>query len=277
MKTYIAGFAGLLLACLSCQAAAQETAKKLHQQLEHKHTFIVGGFRQEASAEFYADANNLPRAGLSLGALGLDNTDNSWMAEYRYRLNQKWLFAVGAYTFETSGSRSATRDFVYDGVEYQAGASVRTNLQADTYIAEAMYKVYESDRAEMHLGGGLHVFDFSAELKVNAFVGEAEGQVQRNSNDILAPLPHLRLQGFYALSPKWGITGTLGWFSLNYEEYDGSFAYVNARVGYKLGDNFGVGLGYQYVDIDFSVERDRGEAGFDMQFNGPSLHLHYSF
>ena len=52
MKAYSAGFAGLLLACLSYQVAAQEQDAKLHPQLKHKHTFLIGGFRQEADAEF---------------------------------------------------------------------------------------------------------------------------------------------------------------------------------------------------------------------------------
>jgi len=108
-------------------------------------------------------------------------------------------------------------------------------------------------------------------------VGDGEVTGSRANDDLMAPLPNLRVQGFYALSSRWAVTGTLGWLSLNYEEYEGSFAYIHTRVTYRMTERFGVALGYQYLDMDFSVDRDRGEAGVDINFNGPSMHLSYSF
>ena len=74
-----------------------------------------------------------------------------------------------------------------------------------------------------------------------------------------------------------GLVGTLGWLSLEYEQYDGSFSYIHARTVYRLTEHFGIALGYQFLDMDLTVDRTRGDAGFDIQFNGPSLHLAYSF
>ena len=81
----------------------------------------------------------------------------------------------------------------------------------------------------------------------------------------------------YAFSPKWSISGTAGWLSMNIDEYDGSFTYLSTRLSYQFTDRFGAGLGYQLLDIDFSVDRNKGEAGMDIQFNGPSAFLTYSF
>ena len=70
---------------------------------------------------------------------------------------------------------------------------------------------------------------------------------------------------------------TLGWLSLNIDEYEGSFSYISARVFYLFTDHLGLGLGYQFLDMDFSVDRKNGEAGVDMQFNGPTAYISYSF
>ena len=70
---------------------------------------------------------------------------------------------------------------------------------------------------------------------------------------------------------------TLGWLSITYDEYDGNFSYVHARTTYNFTDHFGVSLGYQYVDLDFTRDRDRGETGIEASFDGPSVVLTYGF
>ncbi len=254
-------------------------AEPMHTQLTAKHTFILGAYNQDADVEVYADVDSdqADRQKLDLGDLGMKETNTSWMAEYRYRLNEKWLFSFGGYTFDTDGSLETKRTFEYDGVEFEAGAKLDTGLQVDTYIADVMYKVYGSDRANLYVGGGLHISNISTDIEAKIVVDDKEVTGSRANDDLTAPLPNLRVQGFYALNSKWALTGTLGWLSLNYEEYEGSFAYIHARVAYKMTERFGLAVGYQYLNMDFSVERDRGEAGIDIDFNGPSVHLSYGF
>jgi len=275
MKSF--GTAAALLSALLWSTSAVVQAESMHPQLDAKHTFMLGGYKQKADAEFYANPDNHDRAKLSLGDLGVDDTDTSFMLEYRYRFSEKWLFAVSSYRFETSGTIEAKRDFEYDDVPFEAGASLDTGLDVDTYMIEALYSVYKTDRAEIMVGGGLHMFDFNASLQASAFVGDQERGGSRASDDILAPLPNLRAQGFYALSPKWGLVMTMGWLSANYEDYDGSFAYIHARTMYRFVQGFSVGVGYQYLDVDLTVDRSHGEAGFDIEFKGPAAYLAYSF
>ena len=150
-------------------------------------------------------------------------------------------------------------------------------VQVDTYIADVLYKVYASDRAEILVGAGVHILDISAEIETRVFVEDQDRTSQRGGSDLLAPLPNLRLQGFYALTPKWALSATLGWLSITYDEYDGNFSYVHARTTYNFTDHFGVSLGYQYVDLDFTRDRDRGETGIEASFDGPSVVLTYGF
>ena len=112
----------------------QAETERLHPQLDAKHVFIVGGYQQKADAEFYARPDSGDKVKINFGDLGVDDTDTSVMAEYRYRLNDKWLFTAGTYQFESSGNRSARRDFEYDGIEFEAGARVDTQANVDTYI-----------------------------------------------------------------------------------------------------------------------------------------------
>jgi hypothetical protein len=252
-------------------------AESMHPQMDSKHTIILGVYHQKADTDFFANPDGIDKTEINFGDLGVEDTDNSVMLEYRYRLNEKWVFAVGTYQFDTTGKTSAKRDFTYDGVEFEAGAHLDTELDVDTYMIEALYSVYKSDRALIMLGAGLHLIDFSVSIDAKVAVDDLEGSGSRSANDILAPLPNLRLQGFYAFSSKWALTATVGWLSLNYEDYDGSFSYVHARTTYRLTERFGAGIGYQYLDMELTHDRQRGEAGFDIQFTGPAAYLSYSF
>ena len=252
-------------------------AEPIHPQLTAKHTFILGGFRQSVDGELYAQADGRPKRIIDFDDLDIDDTETTFMGEYRYRLNDKWMFTVGAFQFDTDGSIEAANEFEYDGVVFEAGANLNTNLKVDTYMVEALYSVYKTDRAQIYLGGGLHMFDFSAAIEARVFVEDQERTGGQASDDILAPLPNLRAQGFYAITPKWAVTGAFGWLSANYGDYSGAFTYVHARTMYRLTERFGVGVGYQYVDVDLEVDRPHGEGGFDIQFHGPTAYLAYSF
>lgn len=264
---------------LQAQEPEQQQANPIHPQLTATHTLTLGAFQQDADASFYADTNNqvTPKTEIDLGDLGMKESDLSWLAEYRYRMSDKWMLSVGGYKFDTSGSKESQKTFEYNGVKFETGAKVDSTLTLDTYILDVMYKVYGSDRAYLFVGGGVHVTDIGVELEAKGFINDLEGAGKRSNDDLLAPLPNLRAQGMYAFSPKWSISGTTGWLSLNYDDYEGSFAYISGRVSYLFNDHLGFGLGYQLLDMDFNVKRKNGEAGMDLQFNGPSAYITYIF
>ena len=48
-------------------------------------------------------------------------------------------------------------------------------------------------------------------------------------------------------------------------------------VDYRFARNFGVGLGYRYVDYDLDVTRASFTGGVKYEFSGPMLYLIGSF
>ncbi len=163
----------LALATLPVTALCQEATHPYFRG-DRNHALMLGATWQEADVELAATRNNLGGAKLALGDLGLNNDYTSWMAEYRYRISDRWSLSIGAYTFEVDGSREVARDFIFDGVEFTAGAALDTELEVDTYIVDVMYSVYRGERSEVMLGGGLHAFDLSAELSARVFIDDQE-------------------------------------------------------------------------------------------------------
>lgn len=255
------------------------TADALHPYLDtsEKHTLLLGYTRQQADVELSAQRNPLPEASIDLDDLGTDDAYNSWLAEYRYRINDRWSIVAGAFTFRVDGQRSVSRDFNYDGIEFTAGASLETDIEVDTYIVDVLYTAHRSERTELLVGGGLHMFDFSSELTGRVFAGELEASRSSASDDILAPLPNLRVQGFYAFTPRLGAAATLGWLSANYDDYDGDFLFLHARLLYRFENGFGLSAGYQLTDIDLKQDKSNGNNEYKIEFDGPTLQLSYSF
>jgi len=273
------GYRPLCAALLLLGSVLQVQADSIHPQLDARHTIIVGAYWQDVDAEFYAnvDAQQIPNSKIDLGDLGMSESDTSVMTEYRFRLNEKWLFSLGGYIFRTDGSIESKKTFDYDGVEFEAGVQLDSKLKLDTYIADVLYNVYSTEKSSIFIGGGFHVTNIKSEVKTKIFVDDRERTGMSGGDDLLAPLPNLRMQGMYAFSPKWALTGTVGWLSLNYDDYEGSFTYLHARLGYSITEHFGVSAGYQFLSMDYSVQRKRGEAGIDIEFSGPTLQLGYRF
>lgn len=162
-------------------------------------------------------------------------------------------------------------------MEFEAGVSLESDFQVDTYIVDVMYSAYRSDRAELQVGGGIHALDFDVEFKGTVFVGDENRSRTVSGDDLLAPMPNLRLHGIYAINPRWAFYGTLGWLSANVDNWDGDYAYVHLRTDYRFSSGFGLVLGYQNVAVDVSHESDQIESVFDFNHHGPTLYLEYGF
>jgi hypothetical protein len=82
-------------------------------------------------------------------------------------------------------------------------------------------------------------------------------------------LPNLRLHGAYAFTPTLAFEAGLGWFSLSYDKYDGKFFVGTAALEWRPHENFGLGAGYTWLDVDLDVEEDRFTDNYDFALGGP--------
>ena len=257
----------LLLGAGGSAAHAQE----IHPELSDTHSFILGAHFQSSGTEVGARSN------IDLSDLGVDDDDISWMLAYRWRFTDRWTLSAGASDFQVDGDVTVSDTFEFDGKEFEAGVSLESDFSVETYIVDLMYRVYKTDRAELLLGGGVHALNFDVEFKGTLFLEDESRSETVSGDDLLAPLPNLRMHGFYALTPNWAVNGTLGWMSANIDDWDGRYVYANLRTDYRFGSHFGIGLGYQYVDVDVSHERSRLDSSFDVNYHGPTLYLVYGF
>jgi len=65
--------------------------------------------------------------------------------------------------------------------------------------------------------------------------------------------------------------------SLNYENYQGDLLRANAVIDYRPFENFGLGLGYNFSELNVTREQRLHSESFDMDFSGPILYLKAGF
>ena len=265
------------LVALCSTAVLADEGSSIHPYLDATHIFSFGGALQEADAKIGATLTGRPGQTVDFGEIGLDETYGSGYLEYRYSFSRRWQLVASAQTFRSDGKREASTEIEFGDQTFPVGAQIKSSLTIDTYFVDLLYKVYRSDRAAIWLGGGLHFFDFDAELSARLTVGDESNTSQGDSSELLAPLPNLRAQAFYAFDEKWAVYGVLGWLSADIDEWSGSFTYLHTKAHYRFTERFGVALGYQFTDVNVSRDRTNLETEFDIQFTGPSAQITYAF
>lgn len=256
----------------------QVSAEAINPVLDDKFTFKVGYLRNDLKGDITVSRPPLPETPIDLDTLGLNETTNTPWGAFRWRFGERWSLNFSFNRWDSDGSAAVSEDFNFDGQEYVAGAEISTQLTADAYVVDVAYAFHKSDRSEAGVGFGLHAFDLSAEIDGSLRLDdEPIVEFGRQSDELIAPVPNLRLYGIYAFTDKLSVKADAGWLSASYGDYEGSFTYLSGALEYRFTQRFGAGLGYQYTNIDVKYQDGLKKDEYDFQFDGAQVYLTYSF
>jgi len=253
-------------------------ADALNPVLDDKWTFKLGVLHNKADADITVSVAPLPPTPVSLDFLGIEDEQTSPWLSFRWRFSQKWALNFSYDRFDESGAAIAGDPFNFDGEVYPLGAALETDLRADANVIDVSYAIWQKPHYEAGIGLGLHAFDFEAGIEAYATAGGDEEYFKNNTDNLIAPVPNVRLFGTYAFSPRSSLTANIGWLSLTYEDYEGRFWYFAPSLDYRFTEKLGGGFGFRYTDVD--VEHDSGSGDFEeykMDFRGITGYLSYSF
>jgi hypothetical protein len=265
----------LALAALGTATAGATT----NPALEDKFSFKLGAIYNEIDGTVTIARAPLPETPVDIDdVLGIDTSQtNPWLG-FRWRFGDHWALNFHYDRFDQSGVAEVREEFNLDGVIYPVGARIETDFRADAYVMDVSYNIWQAQNYEAGVGVGLHAFDLKLNADASLLLGNEYEEYNASSEDLLAPVPNLRLYGTYAFSEKTSVTVNGGWLSLTYDDYDGSYYYIDAHLEYRITQRWGAGLGGQYTDVD--VEHDSGNGDFEelnVNFSGVQAYITYSF
>lgn len=259
-----------LLGLLACGVAAGQEGKG-HPALTDRWTLQLGAYVPEVDTIAYLNSASGARGTSISFEEDLNLTDRKTMPAILagVRLGERWKVEAEFFSLHRSGSRTINKTINWGDNAYPIGATVSSEFNSDIYRLSVGYSFIKDSRRELGVALGLHVTEFETALSA-AGVGA-------NSNDTLAPLPTIGAYGAYAFTPKWLLSGRLDYFSLNYDEYEGTLVNLTFGVDYRFSRHFGVGLGFRHVDYDVTLTKPRFNGGIQYKFNGPVFYAVTSF
>jgi len=271
------GIAGLLLLTSSTVSHSQDVNRHFSDTV----TFSTGVLFHRADAAFGATLDDNPAVDLRLPDLGLNDDKRVFRAGLSWQMNRRWNWDLTYSSFSGNGFIEARRSGNFGEIEFDAGASLSSSLDVDVAITDINYSIIETDRARVGLGGGFHVtgvdFGLVATVDVTTDDGGFERTARSRTMDILAPLPTLSLAGDYRLSDDVHLSADIGYLSLSVDKYDGGIFSVRTQVEWRPWKQFGIGAGYQVIDLDLDVDRGRVDERYRLELAGPSLFVTYGF
>jgi hypothetical protein len=260
--------AALALVLFSSAASAQQVA---HPALTDRWTFQVGVYAPQVETTASLNGSG-GRVGTAISFEDdLNLTDRKTMPAVlaSVRLGQRWKIEAEYLSLKRSGTRTATRTINWGDNTYPIGATINSSFDSDIYRLSGGYSFIKDSQRELGVALGVHATDFAASLSAAAGGTRAA--------DTLAPLPTIGVYGAYAFSPQWLVSGRFDYFSLKYEDYDGSLANLSIGVDYRVTRQFAIGLAWRHVDYDVDITKPHYTGGVRYKFNGPALYGALSF
>ncbi|MGI9247602.1 MAG: hypothetical protein ACR2QI_01230 [Woeseiaceae bacterium] len=246
-------------------------------------SFKVGAMDHKGKGSVASTREDLPVDRLTFGDLGLgDDTGIIW-AKFAWQFAEDLQLRLGYSRFDTSGFQVATASGNFDGIDWDGGAVLTSDLDMNFFIADINWDFYKGEKGLLGAGVGLHAADFDFDLLVEVFAnvgGEDESgliPIGTEEASALAPLPSLSLIGGYKLAEDVYLEARAGYLSLSYDRYDGSLLSVLGSVEWRAWKNAGLGVAYQYVDVEVDVENPSSTERYDLEFHGPVLFVSVGF
>lgn len=204
---------------------------------------------------------------------GVSSSDETFSAEIGWRFSRNWQLRGQYFRVGDNSQAVLEEDIQWGDYVFDAGSSVGAGV--DMQITRVFFgRTFRSNESnEFGLGLGSHILDLSAYVRGNGSLdGEDVGFVNERAS-ISQPLPNIGVWFAHAFSPKLALTARLDWLAASFDRYDGHIINAAASFGYAVSDHFGIGLAYNFFEIDFNVDHSNWKGGIRTRFDGPYVSL----
>jgi hypothetical protein len=231
-------------------------------------SFRLGGLQSSAETRLRVDAAN--------GALGtsisleddLGFSDSEFLPTFDavWRINPRHRIGLGYLRLARDSQKTISGEIRFGDQVFPVSSEVSSKFDSDIWSLTYGWSFYREGGNELALLLGLHTTKFSTKLETTT--GSIAEAAERT-----IPLPTIGIQGSWAVSPSWRINGAVQVFSLEYDDYEGSFTTGSLAAEYRINRNFAVGAGYTLNDYNLDVTKGKARGSFEYQFNGPMIYV----
>ncbi len=246
-----------------------------HPLLRDRFSISAGVFFPDRKLKFELDGNIVGKTEIVdfSETFRFDGTDRSVAFEFGWRFADAWSLQAQLFSVQDATDAVVGTNIEWGNYIYEAGKTVSaaTDVQITRIFPGRRFQLTEG--SELGVGIGFHWLNIDAVLEGEAtFNGQSVGVIEQVANTD-GPLPNLGAWYDFSPSEDWLLRARLDWLSVSIDQYDGKI--VNAAIGviYGIAPNFGLGLNYQYFELDAAVNESSWRGRIFNRFHGPYISL----
>lgn len=204
---------------------------------------------------------------------GFSDSDETFAAEIGWRFGEKWQLRGQYFRVDNNTRVSLEEDVEWGDVVFNVGTFVGAgnDYQVTRLFFGRTFK--SSERSEFGLGLGAHILDVSAYINGNATIDGVDVGYAQERASIAQPLPNFGAWYMHAFSEKWAGTIRADWLSASIDDYDGYIVNAAVNLGYAMNDHFGIGLAYNFFEVNLKIDDPDWTGRIISRFDGPYIAL----
>jgi hypothetical protein len=264
--------------CVGLQVAKAAETDDLHPYLESGFSLDLGMFFPDRHLDLsvngsIADINDEIDfdKGLKLGS-----ADSTFAAELSWRFRDKWSIVGQFFKSSDSGRLVLEEDIEWGDVVFGAGsfASVGTEFSLTRIFFGRQFNT--SRRHDIGIGGGIHWLHIGTFVEGEILVNGVPAGARR-SVSVEAPLPNLGAWYMYSISSRWALRSRLDLFGADIGDYKGLLVNASLGVNFQAFEHFGIGLNYNYFELDVSIDKSGWRGNFETVYDGVYVYASYYY
>ena len=211
------------------------------------------------------------------GTLGLPETDILPVLYGAYRFTNKHMMGFSYFKVKRE-STLLDFDEPVDDITITGQATLTDNTSF--YNVFYGYSMYEDDRSRVQGLIGLNGLDLKYTFEANGTITLPDSSTTASYEEeasVLAPLPLLGLQFWYAFTPKWSIDTKVSFVAGQYQDIKAWVVNTAITSRYQFNDSVGGLLGLAYFDAEVTIEDSEERIDVNYGYEGLFLGLHIVF
>ena len=210
-------------------------------------------------------ADDLLTATLGLeNNLGLPDKRTFFTASIVHRFTPVSGIYINYYGINRAKSIVTDRDLIFLGDTIPSGTGSRAFF--NTQVVSAGYLLSLLQDPDAFLGAYFNIYLMGLYTGVKSDFGDLEAKIS-----YAVPLPNFGLVAMFKLKKWLYLDGTIGFFTLAFEDFDGTIYDFSARLVFKPTNWLGLSIDYQKFDIRVKWPYDGILTTVDYNFLGPGL------
>lgn len=265
----------LVLGAVLMGALAPALHAEAGDPLSDRFNFQLGGFLLSTETTLRVDGEFSRGTEIDTERdLGLKDSD-------RFRIDAYWRIApkhkIRLMYFDTSNEADKTLERTIEFQDQQYDVGLDVHAKSETQVTELAYEYTFMKRDTYDLSGSLGIHNLKFETSLG---GELNGNPLpnlQNTAEANGPLPVLGVHGVWRFNDQFYIDAMIQYFTISFEEYDGSVTDYTASAVWQFSKHFGVGAGWNNFITKVDVDGDQFNGHLRWRYGGARIFVTASF